>query len=166
MKKKIFLDYKTIDKLMLVMVALAVILTTVRAGAAETLQKQTKPQTTETHQNKYPPYPDVWGYRFPMSERFRSSQIRVHKMSNGDYGVTYLIDISKSYDQLEWRLEGIYFFSGKKIESKDLERIKMDRNIKGKTAGQSDVKIDNEVSWERNHACLSCCPEYSEFPKP
>ena len=54
MKKKIFLDYKTIDKLMLVMVALAVILTTVRAGAAETLQKQTKPQTTETHQNKYP----------------------------------------------------------------------------------------------------------------
>ena len=116
MCNRLFSNYKRIGKLILLMVALLVILTTVPAGAAETLQKQTKPQTTETHKNKYPPYPDVWGYRFPMSERFRSSQIKVHKTLNGDYAVTYLIDISKKDSPPEWRLEGIYFFSGKEIE--------------------------------------------------
>jgi hypothetical protein len=164
MNEKIFSGYKTIGKLILKMVALAVMLAAIPAGAVDILQKQTKPQTAETQTRKYPPYPDVWGYRFPMSERFRSSQIRVHKMSNGDYGVTYLIDISKKDGPPEWRLEGIYFFSGKKIESKDLERIKMDRNIRGKIVGQSDIRIDNEISWERDQACFSCCPEYSQHP--
>jgi len=164
MKRKIFQGYKTIDKLILVMVALAVILATIPAGAGDTPQKQVNPQTTETNQKQYPPYSDVWGYRFPMSERFRSSQIAVHKILNGDYAVTYLIDISKKDGPPEWRLEGIYFFSGKKIESKDLKTLEGDRNIRGKTVGQSDIKIDNEISWGRGQACFSCCPEYSQFP--
>ena len=68
MKNKIFPDYKTIGKLMLVMVALAVMFAAMPAGGVETLQKQPKPQTTETQQKKYPPYPDVWGYSFPFYE--------------------------------------------------------------------------------------------------
>ncbi len=99
-----------------------------------------------------------------MSERFRSSQIALHKMSNGDYAVTYLIDISKKDGPPEWRLEGIYFFSGKTIQSKDLKQLEGDRNIYGKTVKQSEIRLDNEISWERGLACFSCCSNYSHYP--
>jgi len=99
-----------------------------------------------------------------MSERFRSSQIAVHKILNGDYAVTYLIDISKKDGPPEWRLEGIYFFSSKKIESRDLKKLEGNRNIYGKTVSQNEIRIDNEISWEQGQACFSCCPDYSKYP--
>ena len=103
MKNKIFPGYKRIGKLILVMVALAVMLAAIPAGAVDTLQKQTKPQTTETHQNKYPPYPDVWDWEVP-KEDIPIEGMNVKAMDNGDIMISY------NQDRKDGKVKGVTFF--------------------------------------------------------
>ncbi|MDI6761507.1 MAG: hypothetical protein QME83_00600 [Thermodesulfobacteriota bacterium] len=57
---------------------------------------------------KYPPYPDVWGYRLPIAEGI-SPLVSVGKMANGDYIVSY--DKEKKEDGF-YRFLWITFFAG------------------------------------------------------
>jgi hypothetical protein len=119
-------------------------------------------QTSKPQEAKYPPYPDVWGYEFPMSEHNRGSQIRVHKTAGGGYAVTYVIERLMKNGTRYFQHEGIYFFSGKRIESGDMRRYIKNRNIYGKTVSQADIRI-NEVLWERNQELFRCNPEFSKY---
>lgn len=65
---------------------------------------------------KYPPYPDVWGYEFPWPGKGdRDSSIKVNKVPNGDFLVTYVKKRSKVKEVFKNEYEGVYFFSAKKI---------------------------------------------------
>lgn len=114
-------------------------------------------------EKKYPPYPDVWGYEFPMSEHNRGSQIRVHKTAGGEYAVTYVIEHLTKNGTRHFQHEGIYFFSGKKIESRDMGRYIKDRSIYGKTVSKDDIRFNNDVLWERNQELFRCNPELSKY---
>lgn len=118
----------------------------------------------EKQKVKYPPYPDVWGYEFPMmSEHHRGTQIKVHKTAGGEYAVTYVIERLTKNGTRHFQHEGIYFFSGKKIKSSDMGQYIKDRSIYGKTVSQTDIGFNVEILWERNQNLFSCNPELSKY---
>jgi hypothetical protein len=47
---------------------------------------------------KYPPYPDVWGLELPVSENVHYAGMKVVKMPDGDYLITYAKDRVKGKD--------------------------------------------------------------------
>ena len=103
MKNEIFLGYKAIGKLIFVMVALAVMLAAIPAGAVDTLQKQAKPQAIETQTKKYPPYPDVWDWEVP-KEDIPIGMVNVKAIDNGDIMIFY------NQDRKDGKVKGVTFF--------------------------------------------------------
>ena len=86
---------------------------------------------------KYPPYPDVWGFRLPIAEGI-SPGVRVGKMADGDYIVSY--NNEKKRDGF-YRDLWITFFGGFNQEFKKDEWGKFwDKMCKEKREVEYDLK--------------------------
>jgi hypothetical protein len=59
---------------------------------------------------RYPPYPDVWGYALPWLKPNRASTVKMYRMSNGDFALTYRQDENPTSDYI-----GRLFFSGNEL---------------------------------------------------
>lgn len=127
-------------------------------------------------QKKYPPYPDVWGYEFPIIDKEkkdvldvadRFSFIYVAQMPSGDYLITYVNDRFKVINEdgtccrKKSSREGILFFSGTKIPFSVDEYSKFWKD--NKKIRLREITFADGSTVKGGSTCLGKCPLFSGF---
>lgn len=131
--------------------------------SAATQAQAAEPMQAEQPDSTAPPYPEVWGYEFPlMKERERGLQLDVQANGTNDFAVTYLTSLGIKDGEAYASYNGLLFFSAKPLLDVELKILREKSHIGNNEALSNSIEIDDESSWERNLTTDFCRP-FSEY---
>lgn len=136
--------------------------TTAQARAAK-LHHARRPERPALPANRFPPYPEVWGYEFPSLEnQQRGLQLDVQASGNGDFAVSYLTSLGVKNGKIDSGDNGLLFFSGKPLHGLELKKFRDKSYLRDNDALSNSIEIDDDTSWERI-LTIDFCRPFSKY---